>query len=71
MWLSDVPNPQYFHLPVVSGRQADRSELMRVLYLASRFRAVLAISAVEVYHIGDEVVIEASSYHLCGDVDRN
>lgn len=42
----------------VSGRQADPHEISRVLYLVSRFRAVQAISAVEVYHIGDEIVIE-------------
>ncbi|KAJ9101768.1 hypothetical protein QFC21_003107 [Naganishia friedmannii] len=59
----------------LSGRQADRRELMRVLYLASRFRAVLAISAVEVYHIGDEVVIEidvilprTSTLHYAHDI---
>lgn len=44
----------------VSGRRADPHEISRVLYLVSRFRAVQAISAVEVYHIGDEIVIEAS-----------
>ncbi|KAI5452684.1 hypothetical protein NCC49_000433 [Naganishia albida] len=59
----------------LSGRRADPHEITRVLYLVSRFRAVLAISAVEVYHIGDEIVIEidvilprTSTLHYAHDI---
>ncbi|KAJ9116973.1 hypothetical protein QFC22_004631 [Naganishia vaughanmartiniae] len=65
----------YLAMVHLSGRQADRSELMRVIYLVSRFRAVLAISAVEVYHIGDEVIVEvdvilprSSTLHYAHDI---
>lgn len=43
----------------LSGRVATPEELTRGLYLATRFHSVNAISSFEVYHAGEEVIVEA------------
>ncbi|KAJ6511974.1 hypothetical protein C8R47DRAFT_674989 [Mycena vitilis] len=43
----------------LSGRIADSDHHFRVLYLISKFKPVLEVSYLEVYHVGDEVIVEA------------
>ncbi|GMK59694.1 hypothetical protein CspeluHIS016_0803000 [Cutaneotrichosporon spelunceum] len=42
----------------LSGKRASADQYTRVLYMVSRFNPVLEISEVEVYHIGDDLVVE-------------
>jgi len=42
----------------LSGRIASRDHHFRILYLISRFKPVLEISYLEVYHVGDELIVE-------------
>ncbi|KAJ7164706.1 cation efflux family-domain-containing protein [Mycena crocata] len=42
----------------LSGRIADNEHHFRILYLISRFQPVLEVSYLEVYHVGDELIVE-------------
>ncbi|KAJ7134326.1 hypothetical protein C8R44DRAFT_770196 [Mycena epipterygia] len=42
----------------LSGRIASRDHHFRILYLISRFKPVLEIAYLEVYHVGDELIVE-------------
>ncbi|KAJ7259569.1 cation efflux family-domain-containing protein [Mycena haematopus] len=42
----------------LSGRIASPDHHFRVLYLISRFKPVLQVSYLEVYHVGDELIVE-------------
>ncbi|KAJ7505577.1 hypothetical protein B0H11DRAFT_2273063 [Mycena galericulata] len=42
----------------LSGRIASNDHHFRVLYLISRFKPVIEVSYLEVYHIGDELIVE-------------
>ncbi|CDZ96661.1 Mitochondrial Fe2 transporter MMT1 and related transporters (cation diffusion facilitator superfamily) [Phaffia rhodozyma] len=42
----------------LSGRSADREEFLKVLYLVNRFKQIESISDMEVYHLGDDIVVE-------------
>ncbi|KAJ7718131.1 cation efflux family-domain-containing protein [Mycena maculata] len=43
----------------LSGHIASNDQHFRILYLISRFKPVLEVSYLEVYHVGDEVIVEA------------
>ncbi|KAJ7058201.1 hypothetical protein C8F01DRAFT_990979 [Mycena amicta] len=45
----------------LSGKIASSEHHARVLYLVSKFKPVLEISYLEVYHVGDEVIVEVDS----------
>ncbi|KAJ7695736.1 hypothetical protein B0H17DRAFT_425971 [Mycena rosella] len=42
----------------LSGRIASSDHHFRILYLISRFKPVLEVSYLEVYHVGDELIVE-------------
>ncbi|CAK5284373.1 unnamed protein product [Mycena citricolor] len=42
----------------LSGRMASSEHNFRVLYLISRFKPVLNVSYLEIYHVGDELIVE-------------
>ncbi|KAJ7465291.1 cation efflux family-domain-containing protein [Mycena latifolia] len=42
----------------LSGRIASSDQHFRILYLISRFKPVLEVSYLEVYHVGDELIVE-------------
>lgn len=42
----------------LSGRIASSDHHFRILYLISRFEPVLEVSYLEVYHVGDELIVE-------------
>ncbi|KAK7021204.1 cation diffusion facilitator [Favolaschia claudopus] len=43
----------------LSGRIASNDHHFRILYLILRFQPVLEVSYLEVYHVGDELIVEA------------
>lgn len=43
----------------LSGRVCGSQEISRALYLILRFKAVTSVSALECYHSGDDIIVEA------------
>ncbi|KAJ6620734.1 hypothetical protein B0H10DRAFT_1791208 [Mycena sp. CBHHK59/15] len=59
----------------LSGRIASKDHHFRILYLISRFKPVIEVSYLEVYHVGDELIVEVdvilpshTSLHYAHDV---
>lgn len=43
----------------LSGAVGSAQDISRALYLSIRFRSVISVSAMEVYHAGDDMIVEA------------
>ncbi|KAL7410980.1 cation efflux family-domain-containing protein [Mrakia frigida] len=42
----------------LSGRMADHDEFCRILYLVSRFKGIIEISEIQIYHVGEDFIVE-------------
>ena len=45
----------------LSGRMAHHDEFPRILYLVSRFKGIIEISEIQIYHVGEDYVSFESS----------